>query len=64
MGKSNLPRVPDLECVVLAGSDHPLALAMERYCGDIAGMSLERKNGIRMSTVDVVETDMLVAGSC
>jgi hypothetical protein len=50
--------------MILTRSNHPLAFTVKRDSGDVAGMTLEGDDWIRMSAVDVIEADVLVAGCC
>lgn len=59
-----LPNIPDLQRVILTGSDHPFAFAVERDGGNVARVALEGQDGIRLTTVDVVQAHMLVARCC
>lgn len=56
-------RVPDLNRPIFRAGDHPFTLAMEGYAGDIPAMSVKGKEGIRVCGADIVEFDIMVAGS-
>lgn len=57
-------RVPDFDSAVLGTRDHPLAVAVEGYAGDIAGVALEDRGGSGVRGADVEEFYSMVAGSC
>jgi hypothetical protein len=50
--------------VVFTGGDHPFTLAVKGDGGDVAGVALEGDDGVRVSAVDIVKSDVLVAGCC
>jgi len=50
--------------VVFTGSDHPLAFAMKCDGCDVAGVSFEGDDGVRVTAVDVIESDVLITGRC
>lgn len=54
--------LPDLDCAVLGGRNHPLALAMEGDSSDIASVTLERQQRVWVRRFDVVKFHGVVAG--
>lgn len=55
-------RFPDLHGAILGGGHHPLALAVERDAGDVAGVALECQQRVGVRALDVEELDGVVAG--
>jgi len=55
--------IPDLDCVIFRTCDHPFSLAVESYTSNIACMTFECENGVRVAGLDVVEFDVVVACS-
>lgn len=58
------PSVPDLDGAVLAARDEPFGLAVERDAGDVARVSVEGEDRVRIGALDVVELDGMVPGGC
>ena len=58
------PSVPDLDRAVLAARNEPFGLAVERNAGDIARVSVESEDRIRIGALDIVELDGMVPGGC
>lgn len=53
---------PDLDSAILRTSHHPLALAMERDAGDVAGVALKCQQRVWIGALDVKQFDGVVAG--
>ena len=49
--------IPDADGVVFRGCDHPFALAVEGYAGNVAVVSFKCHDRIRVGGLDVVEPD-------
>ena len=60
---ASCPRIPDLYSAIFGARNHPLALAMEGYACDIAGVAIEGKYGTWVRRAYVVEFDIVIA-SC
>jgi len=56
--------IPDLDRAIFGASNHPFPLAVEGYAGDVAGVTFEGENGVRVRRLDIVELDILVSCSC
>lgn len=56
-------RVPYLDRAVFRTRDHPFALAVKGYACDIPSVAVEGEEGIGVRGADVVEFDIVVAGS-
>lgn len=55
-------RLPDLDGAVLRARDHPFALAVEGDAGDVACVTLEGEQRVRIGRLDIKELDRVVAG--
>lgn len=56
------PCVPDLDRTVFGAGNHPFALTMEGYTGDIASMAIKREHGAWVCRAYIVELDVMVSG--
>lgn len=67
MGIASLNRttscLPDLHRAIFRACDHPFALAMKCNTSNIASMTFERKQRVRVCRFDIVKLDAVVAGS-
>ena len=52
--------IPDFDRAVLGAGHHPFALAMERHSRDVARVSVEGENRVRVGGADVVELHVVV----
>lgn len=51
--------VPDLDSAIFRACDHPFPFAMESYPRNVAGVTVEGKNGARISRADIVKLDIM-----
>ena len=56
--------IPDLDGAVLRASNHPFALAVEGYAGDVASVPFESENGVRVCRFEIVELDVMISCGC
>lgn len=56
-------RIPYLDRAVFGTRDHPFALAVKGHACDIPSMTVESEQWIGVRGADVVEFDIVVAGS-
>jgi hypothetical protein len=56
--------IPDLDGAIFGASDHPFPLAVKGYAGDVAGVTFEGEDGVRIRGLDVIKLDVLIPRSC
>lgn len=54
--------IPDFDRAIFRAGHHPFALAMERHAGDVAGVSVEGEDRVRVRGTDVVQLHIVVPG--
>jgi hypothetical protein len=55
--------VPDLDRAILGRGYEPLRLAVESDAGNVGGVTLERKDRIRIRRLNIVQLHRMVASS-